>query len=84
MFLHIGNGVCDFKKDVIAVLDMETATTMKESRAFLKMCEEEEFLYTIAPGELPKSIIVTEEDGNNFVYVSPIAASTIRKRSNQV
>ena len=84
MFLHIGNDVAVYMKEVIAVLDMETATTMKESREFLKMCEEEGFLYTIAPGELPKSIIITEEDGNNFVYVSPISASTIRKRSSFV
>ena len=82
MFLHIGNDVAVYMKEVIAVLDMETATTMKESREFLKMCEEEGFLYTIAPGELPKSIIITEENGNNFVYVSPISASTIRKRSS--
>ena len=44
MFIHIGNDVSVFIKDVIAVLDMETATTMRESREFLKMCEEEDFL----------------------------------------
>lgn len=82
MFLHIGNDVSVFIKDVIAVLDMETATTMRESREFLKMCEEEDFLYTVAPGEMPKSIIITEENGRSIVYISPIAASTIRKRSS--
>ncbi len=84
MFLHIGNDVAVYIKDVIAVLDMESATVMRDSRDFLKMCEEEGFLYDVAPGEMPKSIIITEEDGRSFVYVSPIAASTIRKRSNQV
>ena len=84
MFLHIGNDVAVYIKEVIAVFDMESTTVMHDSREFLKMCEEEGFLYDVAPGEMPKSIIITEEDGRSFVYVSPIAASTIRKRSNQV
>ena len=84
MFLHIGNEISVFYKDVIAVLDLETATTMRESREFLKICEEEGFLITVAPNEMPKSVVIAEKDGQSAVYLSPIAASTIRKRYNSM
>ena len=84
MFLHLGNDISVYYRDVIAVLDMETSTTMRESREFRKTCEEEGFLITIAPGEMPKSVIIAEKNGQSAVYVSPIAASTIRKRYNKM
>lgn len=84
MFLHLGSDVSVLTRDVVAVLDMETATTMKDSREFLKMCDEEEFIVTVADGEMPKSVIVTERDGRSAVYISPIAASTIKRRFIQI
>ena len=80
MFLHLGSGVSVLTADVVAVLDMETATTMRDSREFLKMCDEEEFIFTVAEGEMPKSVVVTDHKGKSAVYVSPLASSTIRKR----
>ena len=70
MFLHLGNDVSVLIRDVVAVLDMETATTMKDSREFLKMCDEEEFIVTVADGEMPKSVVITEKEGRSAVYLS--------------
>lgn len=82
MFIHIGDNVSVLSKEIIAILDMEVATTMKDSREFLKMCEEEDFIENIMPEEMPKTIVITEQRGRSKVYLSPISAATIKKRFN--
>lgn len=82
MFIHIGDNVSVLSKEIIAILDMEVATTMKDSREFLKMCEEEDFIENIMPEEMPKTIVITEQSGKSRVYLSPISAATIKKRFN--
>lgn len=82
MFIHIGDNVSVLSKEIIAILDMEVATTMKDSREFLKMCEEEDFIENIMPEEMPKTIVITEQRGKSRVYLSPISAATIKKRFN--
>ncbi len=82
MFIHIGNNISVLSKEIIAIFDMEIATTMRDSRGFLKMCEEEDFIENVLPQEMPKTIVVTEKEGRSKVYLSPIAAATIKKRFN--
>ena len=82
MFIHIGNNVSVLSKEIIGIFDMEVATTMRDSRAFLKMCEEEDFIENVLPEEMPKTIVVTEQGGRSRVYLSPISAATIKKRFN--
>ena len=82
MFIHIGNNISVLSREIIAIFDMEIATTMRDSRGFLKMCEEEDFIENVLPQEMPKTIVVTEKEGRSKVYLSPIAAATIKKRFN--
>lgn len=82
VFIHIGNNISVFSEEIIAIFDMEIATTMRDSRRFLKMCEEEDFIENVLPQEMPKTIIVTEKNGRSKVYLSPISAATIKKRFN--
>lgn len=82
MFIHIGNNISVLSGEIIAIFDMEIATTMRDSRGFLKMCEEEDFIENVLPQEMPKTIVVTEKDGRSKVYLSPISAATIKKRFN--
>ena len=80
MFIHIGDNVSVLSEEIIAILDMEIVTTMRDSRGFLKMCEEEAFIENIMPEEMPKTIVITEKSGRSKVYLSPISAATIKKR----
>ncbi len=79
MFLHIGDNYMIPIKDIIGIFDLEATTTTKETREFLNVSEEEGFITTISK-EMPKSFIVTEEDSRSRIYLSPISASTLRKR----
>lgn len=82
MFIHIGNNISVLSDEIIGIFDMEVATTMKDSRRFLKMCEEEDFIENVLPEEMPKTVVVTEKDGRSKVYLSPISAATVKKRFN--
>jgi len=80
MFLHIGGDFVIPIKNVIAIMDMETATISKDTREFLKTAEEEGFVTAITD-DLPRSFIITEEDKKSRVYLSPISSVTLQKRS---
>lgn len=83
MFLHIGGDVVIPMKNVIAILDIDTTTTSKDTKEFLKIAEEEGFIETIS-NDLPKSFVITETDKKSKIYLSPISSLTLQKRSSFV
>ncbi|AOY75420.1 extracellular matrix regulator RemB [Clostridium formicaceticum] len=90
MFLHLGGEFVVKIKDIIAILDIESALKSKDSKAFLKVCEEEEFIQNICEEE-PRSIVIVERVENKnrchkgahktVIYKSPISALTLQKRA---
>ncbi|AKL93531.1 hypothetical protein CACET_c00050 [Clostridium aceticum] len=90
MFLHLGGEFVVKTKDIIAILDIDSVLKSKDSKAFLKICEEEEFIENICEEE-PRSIVIVERienknkshKGNHktIVYKSPISALTLQKRA---
>ena len=80
MFLHVGGTVDVYKKDIIAIMDLETTTISKDSKEFLKVAEEEGFIFPIGD-DLPKTFVIVEDEGRNIVYLSPISSATLYKRS---
>ena len=83
MFLHIGGDVVIPMKNVIAIMDIESTTTSKDSREFLKVAEEEGFIESIS-NDLPKSFIITEYEKKSKIYLSPISSVTLQKRSGYI
>ena len=79
MFLHIGENCSVLTKNVVGIFDLEFTTTGSVTRNFLKRAEEENRV-TYVSEQMPKSFVVTTEYGGDYVYVSPISASTLRKR----
>ncbi len=79
MFLHIGEEVIVFLKDILAIMDIERTTTSNNTREFLKSCEEKGNVVTVG-SDIPKSFIVTVKNGKQTVYLSPISTTTLRKR----
>jgi hypothetical protein len=80
MFLHIGADEVVFLNDVIAIIDIERTTTSNTTREFLKSCEKRKITRTVGT-DIPKSFIVTEKDGEQWVYLSPISTATLYKRA---
>ena len=79
MLLHLGNDVMVKMSDIIAIFDMENTTTARDTREFLKVAQEEDFVVNVST-DLPKSFVVTEMEKGNRVYISPISSATLQKR----
>lgn len=82
MFLHLGGDVVVNKKDIIAVMDLETTSISKITKLFLKKATEQNIVINIKTAELPKSYVLTQEKGKNKLYVSPLSSQTLNKRFN--
>ncbi|KRQ85938.1 hypothetical protein ABG79_02242 [Caloramator mitchellensis] len=79
MFLHLGENVVIPLKEVIAIFDI-TSTSSIDTKSFLKIAEEEGFVKRITNDE-PKSFVLTERDKKSIIYLSPISSLTLAKRS---
>lgn len=80
MYLHIGEDRVVFIRDIIAIMDIEKTTISKNTREYLKKCEEKGIIEAVG-ADIPKSFIVTMKNtGEEKVFLSPISSSTLGKR----
>lgn len=83
MFLHLGNNVSVFKRNVIAILDIENSSTSKITRDYLANAGKSGWVVTCSY-DMPKSFVITlDEDLSERVYLSSISAETLKKRYKQ-
>lgn len=79
MYLHLGNEYSVKLSSVIGIFDIENTTIGKPTKEFLERAEKEKrCVYTTY--ELPKSFVIAEKNGEEIVYISQLAASTLKKR----
>lgn len=83
MFLHLGADVAVYKKHIIAIMDLDTTSASKLTREYLKKATEQNRVINIKTEELPKSYVLTNEDGVKKLYVSPISSKTLEKRAER-
>ena len=81
MYLHLGQDVLVREKDVIAILDLETTTTISRiTKDFLRTSEEEGRVKDVAPGQIPKAFVICQNETQNVVYVTNISAKALLGR----
>ena len=79
MYLHIGNNYSVDIRDIVGIFDIENTTVEKCTKLLLDRAEKEKkCIYTTY--EMPKSFIVTMNEGRERVYISQLSAATLRKR----
>ena len=85
MYLHLGQEVVVRHSDIIGVFDMDNTTVSPHTRDFLRRAENGGQV-TYVSMELPKSFTVCapKKGGEQQVYISQIAPSTLRKRAKQI
>lgn len=81
MFIHIGDNTIVPVKSIVGIFDLEGTTITGFTREFLRIAEEEGFVRTVSE-RMPKSFLITEQNGQSVVYISPLSVSTIKKRIN--
>lgn len=75
VYLHIGNNYSVDVRNIIGIFDMDNTTVTGITKKLLDKAEKEKRLF-LATYELPKTFIVTVEK----IYISQLAASTLKKR----
>lgn len=78
MFLHLGGDTIVPKNEVVAIIDLDSATKAEATREFIQVAEEEGFISQIADKSKVKSLILTSKK----IYFSPISSITLKKRSD--
>ena len=79
MYLHIGNNYSVDVRDIVGVFDIENTTVEKCTKILLDKAEKNKrCVYTTF--ELPKSFIITIKNGKEKIYISQLAAATLKKR----
>ncbi len=82
MFLHLGNEVLVKKSEIVGIFDIENTTTGKTTSILLERAQKEGNVVNVSY-EMPKSFVVCIENGKEKIYISQIAASTLRKRDKK-
>jgi len=79
MYLDIGGETLLRTETILGIFDLDNTTVNKSSREYLNEAEKTGFSKTVSY-DLPKSFLVTVEHNDRFVYISPLATTTIYKR----
>ena len=75
VYLHIGNNYSVDVREIVGIFDMDNTTVTGSTKKLLEKAEKDKKIF-LATYELPKTFIVT----NDKVYISQLAASTLKKR----
>ena len=81
MYLHLGQSVVVYQRDIIGIFDLDNTTASFRTRRFLERAEKEGRLKAVSD-ELPKSFVVCQTGGRApVVYLSQLSAATLRGRA---
>lgn len=75
MFLHIGENISIYKKDIIAILDKKTVEKSKDTKIFLEKLNTKN-----TDKDKIKTYLIVLEDGEYSLYTSNIASITLLNR----
>lgn len=84
MFLHLGNNHMVDIENIVAIFDIENASTSRDTKEFLANSGKAKRVITCSY-ELPKSFVVTlDKDFTELVYISSLSPATLKKRLNNI
>ena len=83
MYLHIGGEVVVRTEDIVAVCDLDNASSSYLTRQFLARAEKEGRVVNAAD-DLPKSFVAVEENGRCTVYLSQLNPATLLRRAETI
>lgn len=83
MYISLGQDANVTDKNILGIFDLDNTTVMKSTREYINTASKKNECVTVSMEELPKSFVVTIENGKRTVYISPFNTSTIYKRVNK-
>lgn len=80
LYIHLGGNISVLKNDIIGIFDIEKTTVEKSVNEFLSDAQRKGNVYYCSL-DMPKSFILAGIfNENNTVYVTNVAAETLKKR----
>lgn len=79
MYLHLGQNTVVRQDEIVGIFDLEKTSIGAITREFLKTSEENMEVTDLA-SDLPRSFVVTEEEGGRRLYLSQISPATLLHR----
>ena len=83
MYIHIGATCVLRTENIIGIFDLDNTTISARTRKYLNRAEKEGRVILVAE-DLPKSFIVTEEEGEQKIYLSQLSTQTLLKRTDYI
>ena len=79
MYLHLGQNTIVHESEILGIFDLDITSQSYRTRQYLNRAERNGEVVSISE-ELPKSFVVCD-DGQQTVYLSQLASSTLLRRS---
>ena len=79
-YIHLGKGSVINTGGIVGVFDLDITSQSHITRAYLAAAEKDGQVVNDAE-DIPKSFVVTEENGQRRVYLSQLASATLLKRA---
>lgn len=79
MFLHIGADLEILAKDIVCIMNLETANHSSKTKSFINMAEKKDEIVGVKDDKV-KSVVVVNSQGKNKLYLSPINSVTLQHR----
>ncbi len=79
MFIHPGKNAVLRKSDIIGIFELDNVSWSKRSREFLR-CSEERGEVIDASEDIPRSFILSTNNGKNQLTLTHVTTRTIIKR----
>ena len=83
MYINIGATCVLRTENIIGIFDLDNTTISARTRKYLNRAEKEGRVILVAE-DLPKSFIVTEEEGEQKIYLSQLSTQTLLKRTDYI
>ena len=84
MYLHVGSETIVSERNIIGIFDLDNTSVSKFTRDYLRKKQEENRVVNVT-NEIPKSFVVcVDKAGRETVYLSQLAAATLKKRSGRL
>jgi len=79
VYLFLGQTTVIHTQDIIGIFDLDNTSTSRLTRQFLREAQKKGHVVEVS-SEMPKSFVVCQEKNGTRVYLSQIAAATLKKR----
>ena len=83
MYLHLGAETVVRTDSIVAVLDLDNASSSHITREALRAAEKAGKVVNVAD-DLPKSFVVCREEGKTRIYLSQLNTATLLKRAENI